>query len=325
MKKVLVTGANGFVGRRLYQTLREAGYDVRGAVRNEKNENSLFDYRGLVSIGDIGSGTDWVEAIERIDVVVHLAGRAHVLRETAKDPLAEFRRINVAGTENLAKVAANARVKRFIFISSIGVAGNATSGSPFLEEDRPRPHNAYAVSKFEAEQVLHRLTQETGLELVIIRPPLVYGPGVGANFLRIMKWLNKGIPLPLGAIHNKRSLVALDNLVDFIIKCVEHPAAAHQTFLVSDGEDLSTTDLLVRMGWAMGKPARLLPIHQKLLETSLRILGKGDLAQQLCGSLQLDISKARSSLGWEPPLSVDEELKRTAEAFLQPGTQLNSF
>lgn len=319
MTQVLVTGANGFVGKNLYQALRKTGYDVRGAVRNKRNNDDLSGDSGLVYTGDIGPGTDWVEAIERSNVVVHLAGRAHILRETAKDPLAEFRRINVAGTESLARVAANVGVRRFIFISSIGVNGNTTSGSPFLEQDQPRPHNAYAVSKFEAEQVLRRVAQETGLEIVVIRPPLVYGPGVGANFRKLMNWLNRGIPLPLGAIRNKRSLVALDNIVDLIIKCIEHPAAAHQTFLVSDGEDLSTTALLVRLGQAMGKPARLLPIPQKLLEASLRILGKDALLQQLCGSLQVDISKARMLLGWEPPVAVDKGLRQTAEAFLQPG------
>ncbi len=240
------------------------------------------------------------------------------MHDTSSDPLAEFRMINVEGTLSLARQAAAASVRRFIFISSIKVNGEGTPvNMPYLAGAQAAPADSYGISKMEAEHGLRALAGETGMEVVIIRPTLVYGPGVKANFLNMMRWLHKGVPLPFGAIHNRRSLVALDNLVDLIVTCVEHPAAANQTFLVGDGEDLSTTELLRRMGVALGKPARLLPVPSRLLEVGAKLLGKQALAHRLCGSLQVDISKTRELLNWTPPVSVDEALRKTAKHFLE--------
>jgi UDP-glucose 4-epimerase len=231
----------------------------------------------------------------------------------AADPLEEFRRVNVQGTLNLARQAAAAGVRRFVFVSSIKVNGEATQlGQPFTADDAPAPLDAYGVSKMEAERGLREIARQTGMEVVIIRPPLVYGPGVKANFAAMMRWLKRGVPLPLGAIHNQRSLVSLDNLVDLLVTCITHPAAANQTFLVSDGADVSTTELLRRMGQALGRPARLMPVPVSWLKLAAAMVGKQDVAQRLCGSLQVDIEKTRRLLGWTPPLSLDQGLKRAA-------------
>jgi nucleoside-diphosphate-sugar epimerase len=243
------------------------------------------------------------------------------MKDSSGDPLAECRRVNVAGTLNLARQAAAAGVKRFIFLSSIKVNGEQTlPGQPFTEDDVPAPLDPYSTSKYEAEEGLRELARQTGMEVVIIRPPLVYGPGVKANFLNMMRWLHKRVPLPFASLNNRRSLVALDNLIDLIVVCLEHPAAANQTFLVSDGEDMSTTELLQRMAQALGRPARLMPIPASLLEAGAALLGRRDMAQRLCGSLQVDISKAKMLLGWNPPISVDEGLRCTAHGFLHEET-----
>jgi len=265
---------------------------------------------------DLAVEGDWRAALDGVDAVVNCAARVHVMRETSADPLAEFRRVNVAGTLNLARQAADVGVRRFVYISSIGVNGAETFEKPFTAEDKAAPHSPYAVSKHEAELGLRQLAQETGLEVVIIRPPLVFGPSAPGNFNKLLLIVYRGIPLPIGAIHNKRSLVALDNLVDLILTCVHHPAAANQTFLVSDGEDLSTTELLRRTGAALGRPARLIPVPAVVLRTATRLLGKAGFAQQLCGSLQVDINKTRDLLGWAPLVSVDEALMQTARHFL---------
>jgi len=233
------------------------------------------------------------------------------MTDTAIDPLTAFRTVNAAGTLNLARQAAEAGVTRFVFVSSVGVNGSHTAlDKPFSEVDKPNPHNAYALSKWEAEQGLLRIADETGLEVVIIRPPLVYGCNAPGNFGSLMRPVQRGWPLPLGAVHNQRSLVALDNLVDFIITCISHPQAAKQTFLVSDGQDLSTTELVRGMAQAAGVLARLLPVPVWALQAGATLLGKGDVVQRLCGNLQVDISKARNLLGWVPPISVDEGLRR---------------
>jgi nucleoside-diphosphate-sugar epimerase len=239
------------------------------------------------------------------------------MHDTAADSLTEFRNVNTCGTINLAQQAAAAGVKRFVFISSIKVNGESTvPGRPFTAQQAPAPIDPYGVSKWEAEQQLRKLSTETGMEVVIIRPGLVDGPGVKANFLSMMKWLHNGIPLPLGAIHNKRSLVALDNLVDLIVTCIDHPKAANRTFLVSDGEDLSTTELLQRMSYALGRRPRLLPVPAGVLETVAKVFGKQSVAQRLCGSLQVDIAHTRETLNWRPPVSVDAALRKTAQHFL---------
>jgi nucleoside-diphosphate-sugar epimerase len=238
------------------------------------------------------------------------------MNDTEADPLAAFRQVNVEGTLNFARQAAEAGVRRFIFISSIKVNGEGTSaGQPYTADDVPAPTDPYGVSKQEAEQGLREVAQTTGMEVVIIRPVLVYGPGVKANFLNMMRWLDKGVPLPFGAIDNRRSLVSIDNLVDLIVTCIDHPAAANQTFLVNDGEDLSTTMLLSRMAHALGKPARLIPVPSWLLERGASMLGRKALSQRLCGSLQVSIEKTRTLLNWTPPVSVDDALAKTAQYF----------
>lgn len=306
--RFLVTGATGFIGRAVCAELGQRKHDVRRVVR------SLSGTVGRdFAVGDIGSSTNWSGALEDVDAVVHLAARVHVMHERAGNPLDEFRKVNVAGTEHLTRAAAASGVRRFVYVSSIGVNGaQSAPGKAFSEADKPNPHNAYALSKWEAEQGLLRIAAETGMDVVIVRPPLVYGPGAPGNFGSLMRWLRRGVPLPLGAIHNQRSLVALDNLVDLIITCLTHPAAANQTFLVSDGEDVSTTELLRRMGQAMGRPARLLPVPASWLKLAAALVGKRDVAQRLCGSLQVDIEKTRRLLGWSPPLSLDEGLRRAA-------------
>ena len=313
-QRVLITGANGFVGRALCVEAAAFGFAVGAVTRStcdlpSGSENFV--------VGNMDDRTDWRDALVGSKAVIHLAARVHVMADAAENPLNEFRRINVLGTLNLARQAAAAGVRRFVFISSVKVNGEATTvGFPFLADDIPAPLDPYGISKMGAEQGLRKIAAETGMEVVIIRPPLVYGPGVKANFQTIMRWLARGVPLPLGAIHNRRSMVALDNLVDLIVTCIDHPAAANQTFLVSDGEDLSTTQLLQRLGLALGKPARLIPVPAMLLKAGAALVGKPAIAQRLCGSLQVDISKTQQLLGWTPPLSVDEGLKRAAEGYL---------
>ncbi|WP_460418434.1 UDP-glucose 4-epimerase family protein [Pseudomonas sp. microsymbiont 2] len=310
---VLLTGATGFVGKAVLADLAGRGHAVRAAIRSAAPAE--FEAAPF-SIAAIDAETDWRAALEGVEVVIHSAARVHVMNDTEADPLAAFRKVNVEGTLNLARQAVAAGARRFVFISSIKVNGEGTvSGRPYRADDEPAPADPYGISKMEAEQGLRELAMRTGLEVVIIRPVLVYGPGVKANFLAMMRWLDKGVPLPFGAIHNRRSLVALDNLVDLVRLCTTHPAAANQTFLVSDGEDLSTTSLLQRMAKALGKPARLLPVPAALLALGATLLGRRALSQRLCGSLQVDIEKTRSLLGWTPPVSVDRALAKAARHY----------
>lgn len=312
--KILITGANGFVGRPLCAELLRQGWFVRAAMRAA---NLLIGDVDMLVIGTIDAKTNWTESLHGVDVVIHLAARVHVMNDTSADPLEEFRKVNVAGTERLARCAATAGVKRLVYVSSIKVNGEMTcEGGKFSEMDLPSPQDPYGVSKWEAEQVLHRVALETGLEVVIVRPPLVYGAGVKGNFAQMLKILAKRIPLPFSSVDNRRSLIYVENLVDVLILCATHPAAAGETFLVSDAEDVSTSDLLRRLGFALGYPARLIPVPVALLHAGGALLGKRDMAQRLCGSLQVDISKVRRLLGWNPPVRLDEGLRRTAQGYL---------
>lgn len=310
--KVLVTGATGFVGRAFVAQLVKLRHVEVLALPRQVPANPVAGAKYLPGV-DLTSQTQSQPALAGVDVIVHTAARVHILNDRVADPLAEFRNVNVTGTQRLAEHAAAMGVRRFVFMSSIGVNGvQSALGKAFSEADKSNPHNAYALSKWEAEQELLRVAHETELEVVIIRPPLVYGPDAPGSFGSLMGWLQRGVPLPLGAIHNQRSLVALDNLVDLMVTCLTHPAAANQIFLVSDGEDVSTTELLHRIGRTIGRQARLFPVPVSWLKLAAAMAGKSDVAQQLCGSLQVDIEKARRLLDWSPPLSLDEGLRRAA-------------
>jgi len=309
---VLLTGASGFVGRAVLDAAKQRGIDVRPVFRSL---DSAKRHPGAVLVPGLDGEVDWSQALQGVDVVIHSAARAHVMDEEALDPLTEFRRVNVQGTSNIARQAAAAAVRRFVFISSIKVNGEKTLlGRPFTAEDAPAPEDDYGLSKAEAETELRRIAKETRMEVTIIRPPLIYGPGVKGNFSSLMNWVRQGLPLPLGAlIHNRRSLVGLDNLVDLILVCVEHPKAANQTFLISDGEDISTTELLRKISKALSRPARLLWVPAGLLALMASLLGKRVISQRLLGSLQVDIHKTGELLDWKPLVSMDEGLRKAVE------------
>ena len=314
--KFLVTGFGGFVGERLCADLLGQSNCVRVAGRVAPMPMQGVDG---VGVGDLSGGTDWTQAVGGFDATIHLAARVHVMDDKSADPLAEFRKVNVDGTLNLARQAAAAGVRRFVFMSSVKVNGESTQiGHPFTEADAPSPQDAYGVSKYEAEQGLREIALKTGMEVVIIRPPLVYGPGVRANFAALMRAVQKGVPLPLGAVYNQRSLVSLDNLVDFVMTCATHPQAANQTFLVSDGHDLSTTELVCGLADALNVPQRFLPVPVFLLKAGAAILGKRASVERLCGNLQVDTAKARQLLGWVPPIMVDEGLRRAVAGMVKP-------
>ena len=314
--RILVTGASGFVGRALVERLsREAEHEVIATVR--RPESALVAGVTYVTVGDLDSSTDWSAAVRACDVVVHAAARVHLIKDAAADPLAAFRRVNVQGTLNLARQAIASGVRRFVFVSSIKVNGEETlPARPFDAADEPAPIDAYGRSKLEAELGLRELLADAGIAWVIVRPPLVYGPHVKANFLRMMRWVKRGVPLPFAGVRNRRSFVALENLVSLLHRCSVHPSAADQVFLAADGEDLSTPDLLRRLGVALGTPARLIDVPPAMLSAAAWLTGKRDLARRLLGNLQVDAAKARAVLDWAPEVTVDEALKKTADAFL---------
>jgi nucleoside-diphosphate-sugar epimerase len=318
--KVLVTGASGFVGRAVLERLRAAGgHELRAAVR--RADVPRVAGVAYATVADLDRDTDWSAALAGCEAVVHAAARVHVMRETAADPHEEFRRVNVEGTLALARQAVAARVRRFVFVSSVKVNGEETApGRPFRPDDAPSPGDAYGRSKLEAEQGLRDILGAAGVEWVVVRPTLVYGPGVKANFRAMMQWLKRGVPLPLRAVRNQRSLTALDNLASLIERCLTHPDAANQVFLAADGEDLATPELLTRIGRAMGRPARLFPVPPQLLLAAAGLLGRRDVVRRLVGNMQVDVSKARDRLGWRPAVSVDEGLARTVRAFLAGAT-----
>ncbi|MEX5664179.1 SDR family oxidoreductase [Pseudomonas neuropathica] len=310
--QVLVTGATGLVGEAVvFRLLLDKRYTPVAAVRATTRLSGLC----RIVPFDLELPTGMPE-LRGIDVIVHCAARVHVMNEKGADGLAAFRKINVEGTVRLARRAAECGVKRFIFISSIKVNGEGTPrNKTFKATDLPAPVDAYGISKREAEDALRQVCEETGMELVVIRPPLVYGPGVKANFLSMVRWLDRGIPLPLGAIDNRRSLVAIGNLTDLVLTCIDHPAAAGEIFLVSDGEDLSTTQLLRRTALALGKSARLLPVPAGLLQAAASMVGKSGIAERLCGNLQVDIQRTCELLGWRPPINTEKALRQTVEHY----------
>ncbi len=306
MTRVLVTGASGFVGKRLCEYLEDKGFDVTRAVRRADGTA-----KNTYSVGSIGSDSNWDAAVTGIDVVVHLAARVHVMEDNTAEPLAEYRRVNVDGTEKLALAAVKAGVRRFIYVSTIKVNGEATFGRAFSASDTPHPMDDYARSKLEAEDSLRRIAADTGLEVVIVRPPLVYGPGVKANFLRLLIWVDRGVPFPFLRVANCRSLVALDNLVDLLTLCVTHPQAAGKVLLVSDDEDVSTAELIRRIASHMGKRVRMVVFPVNILQGVAKLFGKQAVVERLLGSLQLDISDTRETLNWRPPVTLDKALRET--------------
>jgi nucleoside-diphosphate-sugar epimerase len=318
---ILVTGARGFVGSALVRRL-VAQTPHQSLVVSSRDSGGNWPVQvHSFAMGDLLPSTDWTAPLNGVHQVVHTAARVHVMADTVTNPLVEYRRVNVQGTINFAQQAAAAGVRRFVFISSVKVNGETTQfGKPFKPDATPAPEDPYGISKMEAELGLRKIADNTGMEVVIIRPPLVYGQGVKANFASMMLWLQYGVPLPLGAIHNQRSFVSLYNLVDLIFTCLTHPAAANQTFMVSDDEDISTSELLRRMGQAMGRRTWLLPVPESWLKLAAGLLGRTDMAQRLCSSLQVDISKTRQLLGWTPPLTLDEGLVLAAKASIDKTT-----
>lgn len=319
MTRLLVTGANGFVGRTLCRQAVAQGFQVRGATRTACPMGGGVENIG---VGALDESTDWHAVLEGIDVVIHLAARVHVMKDAAIDPLAEFLRINLHGTVNLAQQAVRAGVRRFVYVSSIKVNGERTSETePFTESDNPDPQDPYAISKWRAEQALYRIARETGLEIVIVRPPLVYGPGVKGNFLQMLKVLSSGIPLPLSAVNNLRSLIYVENLVDALLACAEQHGAVGKTYLVSDGEDISTPDLLRRLGRTIGHPARLFPLPIWALRLGGRFLGRAKQVERLAGSLRVDSGRIRRELGWQPPYTLEQGLHATVAALIADSLQ----
>ena len=312
MRRVLVTGASGFIGVAVLERLRLGQYGAPRAAVRRAIANPVGDVE-YVQVADAGPDSDWQKAVRGVDVIVHAAARVHASGARSRDYL----RVNTLGTLNLARQAADAGVRRFVFLSSIKVNGESTMpGCPYTADDEARPVDLYGISKHRAEQELFELSRMAGIEVVCIRPPLVYGPGVKANFLALLRWVNSGIPVPLGAVRNSRSLLALDNLVGLITKCIDHPGAANQVFLAADSEDLSTGDLVRRIGLALRRPVRLYSVPPDILRAIGALMGRSRQMSRLCDSLQIDTSKARDVLGWSPEISVERALQKTATQFL---------
>ncbi|MDP3791572.1 MAG: NAD-dependent epimerase/dehydratase family protein [Candidatus Omnitrophota bacterium] len=308
MSVVLVTGATGFIGRNLCALLKEKGYSVRVAIRNNVRYISGVDE--YIKVGDINESTDWQQVLAKVDTVIHLAARAHITKESAVDSLEVFRKVNVRGTERLARMAARAGINKFIFISSVKVNGEGSRRS-YTENDPPEPKDAYGISKREAEDSLARVAAETGLQVVVLRLPLVYGPGVKANFKNLIKIVGIGLPLPLKSINNRRSFLYIGNLMDAIITCISHPLAAGETFMVSDCDDVSTPDLIKMLARAMGKKAVLFSLYPGILKALSKIIGRNEELEKLAGALTVDSGKISNLLGWKPPFTMEEGISRT--------------
>lgn len=313
IKRILITGASGFVGRALCQALLKNGHLIKGTFHSNEISPAISGKMECINVGDIDEHTDWNSALRNIDTVIHLASRVHKEAESYATSLSENKRINTEGTRRLATMAAKCNIRRFIFLSSIKVNGQITGRNPFTEESLPAPQDSYALSKWEAERILKRIGSETGLEVVVIRPPLVYGPGVKANFFRLMKFVEKGIPIPLGNINNKRSLIFLGNLVDAIVSCMNHPKAAGETLLVSDGKDVSTYELIKIIAAAMDKRSFILPCPPRLIKYIGRLTGCSEEISRLTDSLVVDSSRIQSTLDWIQPYTLEEGMRETVK------------
>jgi len=314
IQRLLITGANGFIGKALCLEAAHRSFAVRGITRTAYDFSSIGKNIVIdnISLGDMDANTDWSSALLNCNTVIHLAARVHVMREEADDPSTEFRRLNTDATEHLGRCAAANGVRRLVYVSSIGVNGLFTDGNTkFSEEDNANPHNAYAISKWEAEQALQRVASETGLEVVILRPPLVYGAGAPGNFTKMLRLLDLGAPLPLASIKNKRDLLYVGNLVDALITCATHPAAANNTYLVSDGEAVSTPEILRSLAKELGVSSRLLPFPIGILKLVAAIFGRAGQVNRLISSLQIDSTKIRHQLGWMPPYSLQQGIGET--------------
>jgi nucleoside-diphosphate-sugar epimerase len=319
LRRVVVTGANGFIGNHLCRRLVESSKEVTACIRAQADASLLAVIPGRLNvhrIPSVGADADLARVFSSADAVIHLAGRAHVMRETAATPLDEFRKVNVGGTETLASIAAQQGVKRFIYMSSVKVNGEATNGHPFHADDPPGYSDPYGQSKWEAEERLRQIAAGTAMQWVVVRPPLVYGPGVRGNFLTLLRSVFCRLPLPLGSIHNRRSLVSVFNLSDFVCLLLDHPAAANSRFLVSDQYDLSTPELLRCIAEALHCPSRIIPCPEAALHVAAAVLGRSSVTQRLCSSLVVDTQKATDSLRWSAPTTLSWGLSRTAEWFL---------
>jgi nucleoside-diphosphate-sugar epimerase len=318
MSRVLVTGPTGFIGAVLCESLTGAGYVVRAALRTDRPVPSAIAEK--VIVGDIGSTSDWTAALEGVDAIIHTAACAHNLRDNLA--LAnQYTETNVRGTQCLANAAARAQIHRFVYLSSVKVNGEGTSGRAYTAFDEPRPQDAYGISKWHAEQHVIRIAAGSTMQAVIVRSPLVYGPGVRANFLRLMRLVERGWPLPFGAVRNKRSLVNIWNLCDLLLHALRHQSAPARTWMASDGEDLSTPELLRRVGAAMGRRILLFPVPNEVLQLCAALVGRRAEIARLSNSLVIDISQTRADLGWSPPVTVDEALVRTVAWYLGEGRQ----
>jgi len=314
-ERVLVTGADGFVGRYVCRKLIASGFIPQAGVRTLQLWPELQRLvPGLTEhslLGDLSANPELRGPLAGVSVVVHLAARVHVMRESVGDPLQEYRRVNVDGTKSIALAAVAAGVRRFIFVSTVKVHGESTSERPFREDMAPIPKDAYAVSKWEAEETLRSLASETGLEVVIVRPPLVYGPGVRGNFLRLIKLVDRALPLPWPKRENCRSLLGADNLADFLVRCVDHSKAAGQSFLVKDSEDISTRELITRLARLMARPTRLVPVPEALIRLAAKLTFKEEAANRVLDSLVIDSRHAQQDLQWVPPVPLDDGLAAT--------------
>ncbi len=315
-ERVLVTGADGFVGRYVCRKLISSGFIPHAGVRTLQLWPELQRVvPGLTEhslLGDLSADPELRSPLNGVSVVVHLAARVHVMKESARDPLQEYRRVNVDGTRSIALAAIAAGVRRFIFVSTVKVQGESTSQKPFREDMAPHPEDAYAVSKLEAEEALRTIAAESGLEVVIVRPPLVYGPGVRGNFLRLMKFVDRALPLPWPKSGNCRSMIGADNLADFLVRCVDHPKAAGQRFLVKDSEDISTRELVARLARCLARPVRLVPVPEALVRLAARLTFKEEAANRVLDSLVIDSRRAQQELQWTPPVTLDDGLAATA-------------